>query len=99
MQYSPIIELCILQEDSTLDYRCAYLNSIEEYNNFGQNVINAKHRIDKSLANLMYGFKAETWGKQPYITITLLFALLWFALCFGYFTFFVRYWKTNQLVA
>ena len=51
----------IPKEDVTLDYRCAYLAAIDEFNSFGANSSEGtgQYRIEKTLANLMYGFKAR----------------------------------------
>jgi len=51
----------ISKEDLTLDYRCAYLAAIDEFNSFGANSSEGtgQYRIEKTLANLMFGFKAR----------------------------------------
>ena len=51
------------QEEATMDYRCAWLAAINEFNNFGLAVADPKHRIEATLANMMYGLKAAKFQK------------------------------------
>ena len=41
-----------------MPYKDAWLKAIEEYNGYGVAATDVKHRIDKSQAGLMLGFKA-----------------------------------------
>jgi len=47
-----------------MDYRCAWLAAINEFNNFGLAVVDPKHRIEPTVANMMFGLKAAKCQKS-----------------------------------
>ena len=47
----------LVQEEAGLDYRGAWNAAVAEYNSYGLAAHDPKLQVDKSTANLMFGFK------------------------------------------